>query len=132
MFLKKNILSGIVGVVLVLNISGCTQKKPSIRLGQFTMASSSNVRNLNYTIADKTKTETIGEDCHRIGLKGNDARLQRAMDDAIKKGQRDGIDGDILVNVRIDQESIMRNTGFLGSPEEYNCMVVRGDLVKIK
>ena len=119
------------GIVLTMSIDGCTPKQPSYRLGQFTVASSNNVRNLNYSIMNKTKAPTRGEDCFKIGLRPYDSRLQRAMDDAIKNGQNKGIDGDILVNVRIDQEVISKNTGFLGMPEMYNCMVVTGDLVKI-
>jgi len=121
----------IFGMALTMSINGCSPKQPSYRLGEFTVASSNNVRNLNYSIIDKTKASTRGEDCFLMGLKANDSRIQRAMDDAIKNGQNKGLDGDLLVNVRIDQEFISKNTGFLGMPQMYNCIIVTGDLVKI-
>lgn len=117
-------------------MSGCAvkQKHPSYRLGQFTVASSHNVRNLNYSIGANTKTSVVGEDCYNLeeNEKPNDARLQRAMDNAIADGQNKGIDGDLLVNVRIDEVVKDKPTGFLGFGERHNCMVVTGDLVAIE
>jgi len=117
--------------VMPFIFTACAEKGPSYRLGQFTIASSQNIRNLNYSYEDKTKIETYGEDCYKVGDLPNDMRLQRAMDNAISNGHKKGIDGDILVNVRIDQAIIERKTGFMGMGEMYNCMSVKGDLVKL-
>jgi len=113
------------GIGILVLFSGCTQN-----LGQFTVASTNNVRNLNYSIQDKTMTNTEGEACARniIGIPINqqDALLQRAMDNAIKNGRNKGIDGDVLVNVRISYDTT--------STIIYNdvCYKVSGDLIKLK
>jgi len=121
-------------LVLVLLVSCATQQYPSYRLGQFTVSSSHNVRNLNYSVEDKTKAKTKGEDCYIIGKEQpNDSRLQRAMDKAIQNGRDKGVDGDLLVNVRIDQRVTSKRTGFLLLfKEDKNCMTVTGDLVKVE
>ena len=48
MKLSKMLLMGTLTSTLILGLTGCTQ-----RLGQFTAASTQNVRNLNYDITDK-------------------------------------------------------------------------------
>ncbi|MDO3722239.1 hypothetical protein QVZ43_10940 [Marinobacter sp. chi1] len=107
---------------------GCAQT-PEYRLGQFTAASSYNVRNLEYDSG--TAVRVVGEDCHKVGAMPNNSRLQRAMDDAIKNGQDDGVKGDLLVNVRIDQ--VQKNKpGFLGLPSPHNCIEVEGELVTLR
>jgi len=120
---KVNILSII---IIAIIISGCATK---VRYGDFTVASSNNVRNLNYSSEEGTKVSTKGETCIKnilgISLGDKDARIQRAMDAAIKNGHNSGIDGDLLVNVRI--ENIANSFVFYG----YDCVVVSGDLVKI-
>jgi hypothetical protein len=132
MKISKLVVNTTLCVTLTLSITGCIQKQPSYRLGYFTVASSNNVRNLNYSIENHTKVTTRGEDCYKIGLQPNDSRLQRAMDNAIQNGINKGIDGDMLVNVRIDQQIVSKYTGFLKLfPETYNCIIVTGELVKI-
>lgn len=109
-------------------LAGCAQT-PEYRLGQFTAASSYNVRNLEYDSSSATRV--VGEDCHKVGVQPNDSRLQRAMDDAIKRGQDKGVTGDLLVNVRIDQ--VQKNKpGFLGLPTPHNCIEVEGELVTLR
>ncbi len=98
--------------------SGCSP----YRLGDFTVASSFNVRNLNYSEPFKKKVK--GKSCltnfiFTFGAK--DDRLRRAMDDAIERGQKKRIDGDLLVNVRIE----------VTNPPFQNCIVVTGNLVKV-
>ncbi len=114
-------------VCLCLVLSACVSTK---RLGQFTAASTNNVRNLKYSQSTGSKTRVLGKSCYTkvFGFKfGNDDdRLQRAMDDAIADGQDAGIDGDLLVNVRIQIEH--RNYIVYGK----NCMVVQADLVKVQ
>ena len=101
--------------------SGCS---PTVRLGDFTAASSFNVRNLNYDQLAQKRVK--GESCGYIFLLIRfgewDRRIQRAMDKAIKAGQKAGVGGDLLVNVRIESKPVAFG----------NCMVVTGDLVKIK
>lgn len=127
------------------------------RFGQFTVISSYNVRNLNYSVDDQTKVRVEGKDCYIRDTKDQnttprDARLQRALDNAIRNGQEKGIDGDLLVNVRVDkvekerkkittqeEKSFwdrLRGTSKKQENEEYegieNCYVVTGDLVKME
>ncbi len=102
----------------------------SRRLGQFTAASTNNVRNLNYSRKSGTKARVFGQSCYkkifgfRIG--DTDDRIQKAMDSAIADGEEAGLDGDLLVNVRIAEE----NQDFIVYLR--NCVIVEGDLVKIK
>ena len=124
--MKKIIVTVIAGSFL----GGCAVKMPEYRLGQFTAASSFNVRNLDYDSTSATRV--IGEDCHQVGHLPNDSRLQRAMDQAIQNGQDQGVTGDLLVNVRIDQVQKNKPGNFLGLSAPHNCIVVEGELVKLK
>jgi len=113
-------------ISIAISFSGCATS-----LGQFTVASSHNVRHLDYTANEKVAT--TGSACARnifgIPISQQDDLLQRAMDDAIANGESSvfgkEVDGDLLVNVRITYEP----TTFL----IYNdmCYSVKGDLVKI-
>lgn len=108
---------------------GCAApQQPEYRLGQFTAASSFNVRNLSYDVS--TSTRVLGEDCYQHGLPPNDARLQRAMDSAIRNGQDKGVSGDLLINVRIDEYT--KITGYFIFTTLYHCIKVEGDLVTLK
>ena len=123
---------------------GCAQIPPDTdeRLGQFTAASSFNVRNLNYEKDENTVSFTKGKVCYKVHLHNlmyiegpRDNLLQRAMDDAIRNGQKNGIDGDLLVNVRIERKTEYKEKGGIGIfkiKERYECTIVEGDLVKIK
>lgn len=112
-------------IALVLLLSAC-----SVRLGQFTAASTMNVRNLDYSIENTTATKTEGETCIHtvfifpIGNHGD--RIQRAMDNAIQSGRDSGIDGDLLVNARIDMKS-----WYIPLIYGQNCMKVQGDLIHL-
>ncbi len=125
MKIGKNLLTGALASILILGLSGCTQ-----RLGQFTAASTQNVRNLSYNIEDNTKVKAFGDSCittviiFPIGNK--DDRIQRAMDNSIKNGHSKGLDGDLLVNVRID-----RRDWYIPLLVGQDCIEVEGDLVKI-
>jgi hypothetical protein len=125
MKLSKLLLSGALGSILILNLTGCSQ-----RLGQFTAASTQNVRNLNYNISDNTKVKAFGDSCITTVIffpVGNqDDRIQRAMDDAINNGHSKGLDGDLLVNARIDLTA-----WYVPFLVGQNCVTVEGDLVKI-
>lgn len=67
-----------------------------------------------------------------MGQPPNDSRLQRAMDDAIQNGQDEGITGDLLVNVRIDQVQKNKPGNFFGLPVAHNCIEVEGELVTLR
>ena len=138
MKLKKALLIPVLGHLLY----GCAQLPPDTdeRLGQFTAASSFNVRNLNYEKDENTVSFTKGKVCYKVNLHTlmyiegpRDNLLQRAMDDAIRNGQEKGIDGDLLVNVRIERKTEYKDKGDIFKiRERYECTVVEGDLVKIK
>lgn len=119
------LIKGIMVITSLLMVVGC-----STRLGQFTAASTMNVRNLDYSLADQTTAKTSGDSCIHIVLffipigDFND-RIQRAMDDAIQNGRDRGLDGDLLVNTRID------NTAWTAGIYGQNCITVEGDLVTI-
>ena len=121
---------GIIAVAMSSLLVGCAAQTPEYRLGQFTAASSFNVRNLDYD--STTATRVQGEDCHQVGRPPNDSRLQRAMDDAIQNGQDKGITGDLLVNVRIDQVQKNKPGNFFGLPAAHNCIEVEGELVTLR
>lgn len=109
----------------VLLSAGC-----STRLGQFTAASTHNVRNLDYSIEDKSKQVVYGDTCIHsvffIPIGHFSDRLQRAVDDAIENGHEKGLDGDLLVNVRID------HSAWTSIIYGQNCIKVKGDLVQLK
>lgn len=107
-------------------VAGCST---SHRMGDFTAASSQNVRNLEYSVSENSMSRVKGESCRNqifiFGYGPVDARVQRAMDAAIENGRESGIDGDMLVNVRIE----VNNTAY---PFYHsNCVVVTGDLVTV-
>ncbi|WP_372958326.1 hypothetical protein [Marinobacter sp.] len=121
---------GIIAVAMSSLLMGCAAQTPEYRLGQFTAASSFNVRNLDYDSTSATRVQ--GEDCHQVGQPPNDSRLQRAMDDAIQNGQDQGVTGDLLVNVRIDQVQKNKPGSFFGLPAAHNCIEVEGELVTLR
>jgi len=120
-----NFAKGLILVAAIILITGC-----STRLGQFTAASTMNVRNLDYSIEDQTAARTSGESCIHIFLAiipiGDfDDRIQRAMDNAIQNGRNRGLDGDLLVNTRIEVNA------WTALIYGQNCVSVEGDLVSI-
>lgn len=120
-----NLAKGLVALLVLTLLAGC-----STRLGQFTAASSMNVRNLDYSLAEKTTARTTGDSCIHIvfffiPIGDFNDRIQRAMDNAIQNGRSRGLDGDLLVNTRIDHSAW--TTGIYGQ----NCITVEGDLVTI-
>ncbi|WP_155396211.1 hypothetical protein [Vibrio alginolyticus] len=55
------------------------------------------------------------------------------MDDAIRNGQAQGIDGDLLVNARIERKTEYQKSGqIFVLKKRLECVVVEGDLVKIE
>lgn len=121
------LVKGIAVLASLMVLAGCTT---TARMGQFTAASTMNVRNLNYSIEDQTASKTTGDSCIKyilgFPIGHSDDRIQRAMDDAIKNGRTKGLDGDLLVNTRIDMS--LFHIPFYAK----NCVNVEGDLVSIK
>jgi len=121
--MRSNAISTFVLTFVLL--AGCSS---TYKYGQFTVASTNNVRNLKYS-QDANMKPTSGETCIRyfigIGIGETDDRLTLAMDTAIKNGRKEGLDGDLLVNVRIDRTF----SNYLVYSSD--CVTVKGDLVKI-
>lgn len=120
------------------------------RLGEFNVASSFNVQNLNYDLSGNTftngehcvakvrpqiRTVVVTDDSGKrverneiVEEKGTEGRLKIAMDIAIRNGRKKGIAGDVLVNVRINR---LTKDGGQNKPK-LDCYYVEGDLVAIK
>lgn len=120
--------------LLVVVVSGCATVLPSKRLGYFTVASSFNVRHMEYGADESVKVS--GEDCVRRGVTPSDSRIQRAMDAAIRNGQENNVEADLLVNVRIDHTFPVRPVKDqffkINIPTPFDCIEVSGDLVKLQ
>ncbi|MDR2152738.1 MAG: hypothetical protein LBO72_07955 [Helicobacteraceae bacterium] len=101
-------------------------------MGELTVASSQNVRNLKYeTVGDKAALAEGASCIHyilgfQIGQQKQTRRFQWAMDDAINNARKSGVDGDLLVNVRIKQYTF----SFLLFSQD--CIYVTGNLVKLE
>ncbi|MBQ0719574.1 MAG: hypothetical protein KBT88_04700 [Gammaproteobacteria bacterium] len=79
-----------------------------------------------------------GKSCYKVNpysliyMEGpRDNMIQRAMDEAIRNGQKNGVDGDLLVNARIEKKTEHRKVSIFLT-ERYECIFVSGDLVRIK
>lgn len=113
-------------LIAVVMLASCAYNP----LGDFTVASTNNVRNLHYDIPDVRDANVTGtkSSIFFLGIKltSDQNMIEKAMDEAIEKGRKDGIDGDLLVNVRIETKS----WAFLGI--FFTKYRVKGDLVKLK
>ena len=120
-------------------LSGCvTPPDVNERLGQFTAASSFDIRNLSYEKSQKTTTFVEGKSCYKVNpynliyMEGpRDNMIQRAMDNAIRNGQKNGVDGDLLVNARIEKRTEHRQKSAFVK-DRFECIFVSGDLVRLK
>ena len=100
---------------ITLSMSSCVHN-----LGQFTTASSMNVRNLEYSPTNSASVR--GKSCLYFFVGQHSGRLQAAMDDAIRNGRAKGLDGDILMDVRMN----------ITVYPFVNCVSVTGTLVQLK
>lgn len=126
--------------LISLVLTGCVSH-PDVneRLGQFTAASSFDIRNLNYEKSKNTATFVEGKTCYKVNAQTliyesgpQDNLIQRAMDEAIRAGQKEGLDGDLLVNARIERKTEHREGANIFIKDRFECIFVSGDLVRIK
>ena len=119
--IKKGLLA--VAAIAVLGFSGC-----STRLGNMTVVSTNNVDGLSAHVTKDVRT--TGESCVNtyiifpVGDFQN--RLQVATDNAIDNGHAKGINGDVLVNAKINV-----NRWYIPLIYGQNCMIVEGDLIPL-
>lgn len=116
----------------------CTPPTTYEMLGNFTVVSSFDVRNLEYEKKDNAVL-TRAEVCHKIDANGRyvsgvrDNMIQRAIDKAIRNGQQKGIDGDMLFNARIEEIKEYRpELAAWSIHQRYRCIIVKGDLIRVK
>jgi len=121
--MTKNLLKiTLFGSILIMG-TGCNH-----RLGQFTVASSKTIPNLNYKSENKTMVE--GKDCTQIitiiPIGSSDDKIQRAMDSTIEKANTRGLKGNALIDVRV-------NSSWFYIPYIYgeDCVHVKGNLVEL-
>jgi len=109
--------------VVILLFSGCT-----VRLGNMTAISTKNIDNLNTDVSLDRKV--VGESCQNtvfIFPYGDlQTKLQIATENAIDNGRASGLEGDTIINAKIDA------TGWY-IPLIYGegCVTVKGNLVKL-
>ena len=110
-------------VAIGILFGGC-----SSRLGNMTAVSTHNINGLQAKVEPKQHVK--GESCRYTALiipfGDFQNRLQIATDNAIANGHKAGVNGDTLINVKIDVSDF-------AIPLVYgkNCMVVEGDLVAL-
>ena len=109
--------------VAMLLFSGCTA-----RLGNMTAITTKNIDNLNTDVGVDRKVE--GESCQYTAFifpYGDlQTKLQIATENAIDNGRASGLEGDTIINAKIDA------TGWY-IPLIYGegCVSVKGDLIKL-
>jgi hypothetical protein len=120
--MRKFIKYSIIGLVATLLLTGCSN-----RLGNMTMISTNNVDGLSAKITSKHRV--IGESCMRslmlIPWGDFQNRLQIATDNAIDNGRKAGLQGDVLVNAKIDINA------WSVLVYAQNCLKVEGDLIPL-
>ena len=119
MLKKLSIVTLFAGAIL---FSGCTT-----RLGNMTVVSTNNVDGLSTNVTPDKRVK--GESCnhHFLIIPWGDFqnRLQIATDNAIDNGHKAGLQGDVLVNAKIN----VTDWGFIIYGQ--NCLTVEGDLIPL-
>ena len=117
----KRLVLSVLAVGMLAGFTGC-----STRLGNMTVVSTNNVGGLNAKVSDKQRAE--GESCIHTALifpfGDFQNRLQIATDNAIDNGHKAGLQGDVLVNAKIDVSA-----WYIPLIYGQNCMQVKGDLI---
>jgi len=120
--MKRFIKYSAIGLAGALLLTGCTN-----RLGNMTVVSTNNIDGLNAKIT--TKNRVKGESCIRsflfIPFGDFQNRLQIATDNAIDNGHKAGLEGDVLVNAKIN----VSDWSLLIYGQ--NCLTVEGDLIPL-
>jgi len=121
-FLMKKLSLSIVTLLVIVGFSGC-----STRLGNMTIVSTNNVDGLSADVSAEQRVK--GESCNRnfliIPWGDFQNRLQIATDNAIDNGHKAGLNGDVLVNAKIDV------TSWTALIYSQNCLTVEGDLIPL-
>jgi len=119
--MKRLILSTI-AIGILIGFSGCTT-----RLGNMTVVSTNNVDGLAADV--KTEQRVEGKSCNHAFLiipwGDFQNRLQIATDNAIDNGHKAGIQGDVLINAKINV------TSWTALIYAQNCLTVKGDLIPL-
>jgi hypothetical protein len=107
----------------VFLFSGC-----STRLGNLTIASTNNINGLNTNV--KSSDRTTGDTCIHsvlgIPFGAFQNRLQIATDNAIDNGHKKGINGDALINAKLE------HSAWTLIIYGRDCVTVDGDLIQVK
>ena len=123
-----------VAALIAITLVGCATPLPARNIAYFTAASSIKVSSLSYDPRESVRVK--GEDCIHRGAISDEARIQRAMDNAIRNGQQKLPDADLLVNVTIENTFPARveQDPFLPIKvsNAYDCIEVTGELVRLK
>jgi len=135
----------IAGMCLLLFFGpyGCAKPPPVDRqLGMFTVASTQNVTGLKTKPTGKIRYAVKGQSCIEVDpssleyLSGpRENRIQRAMDEAIANGHDQGFKGDVLINVRVREKTMMvppPKNRIGGSTRRMECIIVSGELVELE
>jgi|GEM_PF-915106 len=133
----------VVCLLLFFGLSGCAKPPPIDRqLGMFTVASTQNVARLKTRPTGKIRYAVKGQSCIEVDpgtleyISGpRDNRIQRAMDEAIANGHDQGFKGDVLINVRVREKTVMvpppkKKIG--ASTRRMECILVSGELVELE
>jgi len=111
------------------------------QLGIFTVASTQNVSQLKYKSIDTIRYQVKGQSCIEVDLQNlayikgpQDNRIQRAVDAAIESGHDQGLKGDLLINVRIREKTVILppRTKSGASARRMECIIVNGELVELE
>jgi len=109
--------------IVALLFTGCSQ-----RLGNMSVVSTNNIHGLTPNVNVNSAVE--GKSCYQtffvvpVGDFYN--RLQVATDNAINNGRAAGLQGDTLINAKVDE-----SFWFIPFIYGHNCTIVSGNLVKL-
>jgi hypothetical protein len=117
----KRLILSVLAIGVLAGFSGC-----STRLGNMTVVSTNNVGGLSAKVSEAQRTE--GQSCIYTAIifpfGDFQNRLQIATDNAIDNGHKAGLQGDVIVNAKIDITH-----WYIPLIYGQNCMVVKGDLI---
>ena len=142
--MRMSWLTGLVGILFLLTLGACAKSPPLIdrQLGLFTLASTRNVPQLKTKAIGKIRYAVKGQSCVEVDPKSlayisgpRENRIQRAMDEAIANGHDQGFRGEVLLNVRLWEKTIMLpppGKAKWASSRRMECVVVSGELAELQ